>query len=101
MMSIGGYGIISVASHLVGKQMKKIINDFLAGKVNEAAAIHLKLMPLMKVLFVVSNPVPVKFALNQIGFNVGKPRLPLVEPDAKSASQIIETLKNYKIDLPL
>jgi 4-hydroxy-tetrahydrodipicolinate synthase len=101
MMSIGGYGIISVASHLVGLQMKDMMNKFLAGKVKEAAAVHLNLMPIMKVLFVVSNPVPVKYALNQVGFKVGKPRLPLVEPDAKSASQIKETLKNYKIDLPL
>lgn len=101
LMSIGGYGIISVASHLVGLQIKDMINKYLAGKVNEAAAIHLNLMPLMKVLFVVSNPVPVKYALNQIGFRVGKPRLPLVEPDAKSAAMIKDTLKNYKIDLPL
>jgi len=101
MMSIGAYGIISVASHLVGLQLKQMINYYLAGKVNEAAAVHLHLMPLMKVLFVVSNPVPVKYALNQIGFRAGKPRLPLIEPDAKSAEQIKDTLKNYKIDLPL
>ncbi|HSW57822.1 MAG TPA: 4-hydroxy-tetrahydrodipicolinate synthase [Dehalococcoidales bacterium] len=101
MMSLGGYGIISVASHLVGLQIKDMINKFLAGRNAEAAAVHLKLMPLMKVLFVVSNPVPVKYALNQIGFNVGQPRLPLVEPDAKSADQIKEVLKKYTIDLPL
>ncbi len=101
MMSIGGYGIISVASHLVGLQIKDMINKYLAGEVNEAAAIHLNLMPLMKVLFIISNPVPVKFALNEVGFRVGKTRLPLVEPDAKSASLIRETLKKYKIDLPV
>ncbi len=101
MMSIGGYGIISVASHLVGLQIKDMINKYLAGKVNDAAAIHLNLMPLMKVLFIISNPVPVKFALNEVGFRVGKTRLPLVEPDAKSASLIRETLKKYKIDLPV
>jgi len=101
MMSIGAYGIISVASHLVGLQLKQMINDFVAGKVKEAAAMHLYLMPLMKILFVVSNPVPVKYALNQIGFKAGKPRLPLIEPDAKSAAQIKDILKNYKIDLPL
>jgi 4-hydroxy-tetrahydrodipicolinate synthase len=55
----------------------------------------------VKALFIVSNPVPVKYALNQVGFRVGKPRLPLVEPDAKSAELIRNTLKNYKIDLPL
>jgi hypothetical protein len=58
-------------------------------------------MPLMKALFIVSNPVPVKYALNQIGFRVGPTRLPLVEPDEKAASQIREVLKKYKIDLPL
>jgi 4-hydroxy-tetrahydrodipicolinate synthase len=101
MLSIGGHGVISVASHLVGLQMKDMINKFLAGKVSEAAAIHLNLLPLIKALFVVSNPVPVKYALNQIGFKAGQPRLPLVEPDAKSAALIKETLKSYKIDLPL
>ncbi len=101
LMSIGGYGVISVASHLVGLQMKDMIEKYLAGKVNEAAAIHLNLVPLVKALFVVSNPVPVKYALNEIGFYVGKPRLPLVEPDEKSAAVIKAILKNYKIDLPL
>lgn len=101
LMSMGTYGVISVASHLVGLQIKDMINKHLEGKVNEAAAIFRDLMPLVKALFVVSNPVPVKYALNQIGFKVGKPRLPLVEPDAKSAAFINETLKNYKIDLPV
>jgi 4-hydroxy-tetrahydrodipicolinate synthase len=101
MMAISGYGVISVASHLVGLQIKDMMNKFLAGKIEEAAAIHLNLMPLVKALFIVSNPVPVKYALNQVGFRVGKPRLPLVEPDARSAAIIADTLKNYKIDLPL
>ncbi|MFC2042125.1 hypothetical protein ACFLTV_01295, partial [Chloroflexota bacterium] len=52
-------------------------------------------------LVLVSNPCPVKYALNQVGFRVGKPRLPLVEPDEKSAAVIRDTLKNYKIDLPV
>jgi len=101
LMSMGGYGVISVASHLVGLQMKDMMNKYLAGQVKEAAAIHVSLMPLVKSLFVVSNPVPVKFALNEIGFRVGKPRLPLVEPDEKSAAVIRETLKKHKIDLPV
>jgi len=68
---------------------------------DEAAAIHRHLLPLVNALFVVSNPSPVKYALNHIGFRVGKPRLPLVEPDEKSAAVIRETLKNYKVDLPV
>ncbi len=101
LMKMGGYGVISVISHLVGLQMKGCMNKYLAGKVGEADKIYMSLMPLIKALFVVSNPVPVKYAINQVGFNVGKTRLPLVEPDAKSAVLIKETLKLYKIDLPL
>lgn len=101
ILAMGGYGIVSVASHLIGKQISEMINSFINGKVDEAARIHRHLLPLFKVLFVVSNPSPVKYALNHVGFNVGKPRLPLVEPDEKSASIIKDTLKNYQIDLPV
>ncbi len=101
LMKMGGYGVISVISHLVGLQMKDYMNKYQAGKVAEADKIYMSLMPLIKAMFIVSNPVPVKYALNQIGFNVGQPRLPLVEPDAKSAAFIKETLKLYEIDLPL
>ncbi len=101
ILALGGYGVISVASHLVGKQMKEMIYDYVEGRVKEAAAIHLRLLPMFTNLFVVSNPIPVKYALNQVGFPAGKPRLPLCEPDEKSAAIIRETLKSCKIDLPV
>ncbi|HEY81960.1 MAG TPA: 4-hydroxy-tetrahydrodipicolinate synthase [Dehalococcoidia bacterium] len=101
IMAIGGYGIISVASHLVGKQIKQMIDSFVAGRVKQAAEIHHHLLKLFDVLFVVANPIPVKYAVNQVGFRVGKPRLPLVEPDEKTATLIKDTLKNYQIDLPV
>ncbi len=101
ILAVGGYGVISVASHLVGKQIKEMMDNFLSGKVAEAAAIHNHLLPLIDALFIVSNPIPLKYALNQVGFKVGKPRLPLVEPDEKSAATIKNTLKNYKIDLKI
>ncbi|MBN1367800.1 MAG: 4-hydroxy-tetrahydrodipicolinate synthase [Dehalococcoidales bacterium] len=101
MLTLGAYGIISVVSHLVGKQIKQMIDSYLTGNVEGAAALHRGLMPLFEVMFVVSNPCPVKYALNQVGFEVGKPRLPLVEPDEKSMAKIMQVLKNYQIDLPL
>jgi len=101
ILALGGYGVISVASHLVGSQIKKMIDAFIDGKIDEAANIHHRLLPLINAIFIVSNPVPLKYALNHIGFNVGKPRLPLVEPDEKSAAVIKDTLKKYKIDLPI
>jgi len=101
LLSLGAYGVISVASHLVGNQIKKMIDSFVSGRVDDAAAMYRHLLPLVNALFVVTNPIPVKYALNHIGFNVGKPRLPLTEPDEKSAAIIRDTLKNYKIDLPV
>jgi len=101
MLALGGYGVISVASHLVGIQIKDMMEKFLNSEVREAAKIHRHLLPLINALFIVSNPVPLKWALNYVGFPVGKPRLPLVEPDEKSANLIQTTLKNYKIDLPI
>jgi 4-hydroxy-tetrahydrodipicolinate synthase len=101
IMSIGGYGIISVISHLVGKQIKQMINSFIDGKVAEAAAIHRNLLPLVNAMFMVSNPIPVKYAVNQVGFRVGKLRLPLTEPDEKTAAVIKDTLRKYTIDLPV
>ena len=101
ILALGGYGVISVASHLVGNQIKEMISRAVNGKIDEAASIHRHLLPLVNALFIVSNPIPIKYALNYIGFNVGKPRLPLTELDEKSATFIEDTLKDYKIDLPV
>jgi len=101
LLALGGYGVISVASHLVGIQIKRMMDEFLNGEIQEAASIHRHLLPLIHSLFIVSNPMPLKWALNYVGFPVGKPRLPLVEVDEKSISLIKTTLKNYKIDLPI
>jgi len=101
ILALGGYGVISVASHLVGIQIKEMIEKFMDGQVQESARIYRHLLPLINTLFIVSNPVPVKWALNYVGFSAGKPRLPLVEPDEKSINLIQETLHNYRIDLPI
>jgi len=100
ILALGGYGVISVASHLVGIQIRDMLQKFLDGRPQEAAKIHLHLLPLVNALFIVSNPIPVKWALNYVGFSVGKPRLPLTELDKKSADLLQTTLRNYKIDLP-
>ena len=99
IMALGGYGTIGVATHLVGKQIKLMMDNILNSKIAEAAAIHRHLLPLVDTLFIEPNPAPMKYALNHIGFNVGKPRLPLVDVSQKSAAIIKETLKNYQIDL--
>jgi 4-hydroxy-tetrahydrodipicolinate synthase len=99
IMALGGYGVIGVTTHLVGKQYKKMIDLILKSQIAEAAAIHRNLVPLVNAMFSVPSPAPIKYALNHLGFRVGKPRLPLVEPDEKSAALIKDTLKKYKVDL--
>ncbi len=101
ILSLGGCGVISVASHLVGKQMRKMIASTTEGRRDEAAQIHRHLLPLFNVMFVVSNPIPIKHALNHLGFRVGNPRLPLTQADEKAAAAIEDVLRGYSIDLPL
>jgi 4-hydroxy-tetrahydrodipicolinate synthase len=101
LMALGGYGVVGVITHLVGLQTKDMMNKLLAGKVDEAAAIHRNLLPLVDAMFLVANPIPLKFAMNHLGFRVGPTRLPLCEPDEKTANRILETLHKVKIDLPI
>jgi 4-hydroxy-tetrahydrodipicolinate synthase len=101
ILALGGYGVISVASNIIGKQIKEIIDSFISGDTAKAAKIHRHLLPLIDVLFKIANPIPIKYAMNQIGFRVGGTRPPLYEPDDATANLIKETLKKYKMDLPV
>ncbi|WP_334072935.1 MULTISPECIES: 4-hydroxy-tetrahydrodipicolinate synthase [Paenibacillus] len=92
-LSVGAYGIVSVASHIVGPEMKEMVHSFLAGRVETAAKLHQKLLPVFKGLFECPNPVAVKFALNELGHKVGSVRLPLVPPSEAEAEGIRKLLK--------
>ncbi|HZG72941.1 MAG TPA: 4-hydroxy-tetrahydrodipicolinate synthase [Chondromyces sp.] len=78
VLSLGGTGVISVASHVIGNEMQEMVNAFLEGNYQKAAKIHQQHLPLMKGLFAAPNPVPVKTALQLKGMDVGSVRLPLV-----------------------
>jgi len=99
IMALGGYGTIGVHTHLVGKQVKKMMDYVLDNNVKEAAIIHRHLVPLVKALFIQPNPGPVKHALNQVGMQVGAPRLPLLPVDEKAAAAIMEVVNKYTIDI--
>ena len=77
MMALGAYGVVSVASHLVGKDIQRMITAFNNGDTREATRIHLALYPIFKGLFITTNPVPLKEAMNILGMEVGGLRLPL------------------------
>jgi 4-hydroxy-tetrahydrodipicolinate synthase len=88
-LSVGGCGVVSVASHLVGDQLQQMIQAYEAGQVKQATDIHLHLLPLFKALFVTTNPVPVKVALAQRGWDVGSVRLPLC-PASDEVQRLIQ-----------
>jgi len=101
ILGLGGYGVIGVITHLVGKQYKKMMDLFFAGKIEESARLHRSFIPLVNTMFMIGSPMPIKYALNYLGFRVGSPRLPLVVPDEKTRAVIEQTLKSYTIDLPI
>jgi 4-hydroxy-tetrahydrodipicolinate synthase len=99
IMCLGGYGVIGVVTHLVGKQVAKMIDLVVNGDVRAAAALHRAMVPLVKALFVEPNPAPVKYALRRVGLNVGAPRLPLVDVTDKLAAQLDNILEQYTFDI--
>ncbi|MFA4906206.1 MAG: 4-hydroxy-tetrahydrodipicolinate synthase [Candidatus Margulisiibacteriota bacterium] len=97
MLSVGAVGVISVASHIAGKEIAEMVNAYHAGDIARAKELHLKLLPLFKVLFITANPTPVKAALAMVGRPVGIPRLPLIEANDKEKDQIRSVLKGLKL----
>lgn len=92
-MSVGGTGIVSVASHVIGREMTEMIDLFLSGELDQATALHRKLLPIFEGLFITSNPSPTKAALAMKGLNVGNVRLPLV-PCTEQENEFIQGLLN-------
>ncbi len=101
IMSMGGYGVVSVVSHLVGDQIKHMMGLLLEGDIEGAATEHRRLLPIFLGMFTESNPIPVKYAVNRVGIKVGDPRLPMIPPSDKAAAQIEKLLDEYDIDLPV
>jgi len=97
MLAVGGTGVISVAGHLVGSEIAQMIRAFFAGDTRAALQVHLKLWPLFKVLFITTNPVPLKAALRLSGFDAGTPRLPLVEATPREQEQIRAVLQELSL----
>jgi 4-hydroxy-tetrahydrodipicolinate synthase len=97
LLAVGGAGVVSVASHLVGNQMQQMIQAFAAGQTQKATQIHLELFPLFKALFVTTNPILVKTALKLQGWEVGSTRLPLCDPPV----DMIQPLKSVLEKLSL
>jgi 4-hydroxy-tetrahydrodipicolinate synthase len=93
-LSIGGAGVVSVASHVIGNEMQEMVKAFLDGEIAKAAKMHQHLLPLMQGLFAAPNPAPVKTALQVTGLAVGSVRLPLVGLTEKERTTLIALLNN-------
>ena len=97
MLSVGAIGVVSVASHLVGMQLKEMIELFLKGDVFKALDIHEKLQPLFKALFETTNPIPIKAALELSGWEVGSPRNPLITLNKEKKESLFQIIKNLSL----
>jgi 4-hydroxy-tetrahydrodipicolinate synthase len=95
ILSVGGKGVISVVSNIAPLDVSKMIEYYLAGKVELAAGMHRKLFPLIKAMFIETNPTPVKAAMNMLNMAAGEPRLPLVAPTEASLRAIRQALIDY------
>lgn len=97
IVTLGGKGVISVASHLIGERMQDMINAFSSGNVTLATDIHLELFPFFRGIFITTNPVPIKCALNMAGWQVGAPRLPLVEATQAEKESIRRLMEGMRL----
>jgi 4-hydroxy-tetrahydrodipicolinate synthase len=99
VLCLGGYGVISVASHLVGLQIKTMIQMLVNGNLDGAAKEHIRLLPIFNGIFIVANPIPIKYGVNRVGFEVGHPRLPLTQTDKATSNFLDNLFDQYHMDL--
>lgn len=93
VLSIGGAGIVSVASHVIGNEMQAMVEAFLNGRQAEAAKLHQRLLPIMQGMFAAPSPAPVKTALQFKGLDVGSVRLPLVPLTEQERNAVADLFK--------
>lgn len=95
VMSLGGKGVISVMANIIPADTHNIAASYLAGDVEQSRKLHLRTFDLIKALFVDVNPIPVKEAMNLMGMNVGKCRMPLVDMDEANKAILVKAMKDY------
>lgn len=97
LMSMGAHGIVSVASHAAGRQIKQMIEAFTAGRPEEAAVLHGRLLPFFQACFCTTNPIPIKAAVSLLGLPAGGVRLPLVPADEKVVATVRSAMQNLEL----
>ena len=97
ILSLGGIGVISVAANVIPKTVHDMCDLYLKGDCFKATKLQLDYLELMNNLFIETNPIPVKTAMNVMGMNVGELRLPLYEMNDKNKETLVNTLKKYNL----
>ena len=99
ILAAGGYGIVSVAGHIVSSQIKELIGHILEGNIEVAGKEHQRLLEFFNIIFIVTNPIPIRYYVKKTGYDIASPRLPMTEPDEQTKAILDESLKKYNIDL--
>lgn len=97
VLSLGGKGVISVLSNVMPKYTHEMTKKYFEGDVQQATKMQLDVIDLIDALFIEVNPIPVKYALNLMGYNFGKPRLPLIELSDKNKKLMEEVMKKHQL----
>ena len=97
VLSLGGKGVISVLSNVMPKYTHDMTKKYFEGNVEQATKMQLDVIDLIDALFIEVNPIPVKYALNLMGYNFGKPRLPLIELSDKNKKLMEEVMKKHQL----
>lgn len=97
LLSLGGKGVISVLSNVMPKYTHEMVHKYLDGDVKEACKMQLDVLDLIDALFCEVNPIPVKYALNLMGYNFGKPRMPLIELSDSNKEKLEAVMKKHNL----
>jgi len=97
MLSVGAVGVVSVASHIIGLQLKEMVKSFFEGNVLKALEIHEQFQDLFKALFETTNPIPIKAALELMGWEVGSPRQPLTKLNNAQTQNLARIIKDLSL----
>ena len=101
IMTTGGYGVVSVASNIIGNQVKRMMGYILDGQMANAVSEHKRLLLFFNAIFWVTNPIPIRYALNRSGFQMGPPRLPMTEAPEDFKNKFDPVMDMYDMDLPV
>lgn len=99
ILAVGGVGVISVVSNIAPKAVKELCTLIAEAKLDEAAKLNDKLLPLANACFVEVNPIPVKEAVNLLGFNAGTPRAPLTPMEPQNREKLIAAMQNFGLEI--